>query len=57
MQDFFNRHEKIALMFSGGRDSLACLELYRDYLDKMTLIWVNTGANFPEIEDYITCQL
>ena len=53
MQDFLNRHEKIALMFSGGRDSLACLELYRDYLDKMTLIWVNTGANFPEIEDYM----
>jgi phosphoadenosine phosphosulfate reductase len=53
MQDFFNRHEKIALMFSGGRDSLACLELYRNYLDKLILIWVNTGANFPEIEDYM----
>ena len=49
MKDFFNRHEKVALMFSGGRDSLACLHLIKDYLDKTILIWVNTGAAFPEI--------
>jgi phosphoadenosine phosphosulfate reductase len=50
MQDFFNRHEKVALMFSGGKDSLACLHLIEKYLDKTVVIWVNTGANFPEIE-------
>ena len=50
MQDFFNRHEKVALMFSGGKDSLACLHLVKDYLDKTVVVWVNTGANFPEIE-------
>ena len=50
MQDFFNRHEKVALMFSGGKDSLACLHLVKDYLDKTIVVWVNTGANFPEIE-------
>ena len=49
MQDFFNRHKKIALMFSGGKDSLACLHLVKDYLDKVLVVWVNTGANFPEI--------
>lgn len=53
MNDFIHRHEKIALMFSGGRDSIACLELYRAYLDKITVIWVNTGASFPEIEEYM----
>jgi 3'-phosphoadenosine 5'-phosphosulfate sulfotransferase (PAPS reductase)/FAD synthetase len=53
MNEFINRHEKIALMFSGGKDSIACLELYRAYLDKITVIWVNTGANFPEIEEYM----
>lgn len=53
MNEFLNRHEKIALMFSGGRDSIACLELYRAYLDKITVVWVNTGANFPEIEEYM----
>ena len=51
MQDFFDRHEKVALMFSGGKDSIACLHLIKDYLDKTTVVWVNTGASFPEIED------
>jgi phosphoadenosine phosphosulfate reductase len=50
MQEFLNRHEKVALMFSGGKDSLACLHLVKDYLDKVVVVWVNTGANFPEIE-------
>ena len=50
MQDFFDRHEKVALMFSGGKDSIACLHLIKNYLDKTTVVWVNTGASFPEIE-------
>ena len=50
MQEFFNRHEKVALMFSGGKDSIACLHLVEQYLDKVLVVWVNTGANFPEIE-------
>ena len=50
MQEFFNRHKKIALMFSGGKDSLACLHLMEQFLDKVLVVWVNTGANFPEIE-------
>ena len=50
MKDFFDRHEKVALMFSGGKDSIACLHLIEKYLDKTTVMWVNTGANFPEIE-------
>jgi 3'-phosphoadenosine 5'-phosphosulfate sulfotransferase (PAPS reductase)/FAD synthetase len=49
MNSFFDRHEKIALMFSGGRDSIACLHLLKDHLDKVIVIWVNMGANFPEI--------
>ena len=51
MQDFFDRHEKVALMFSGGKDSIACLHLIKDYLDKTTVVWVNMGASFPEIEE------
>lgn len=50
MQEFYSRHEKVALMFSGGKDSIACLHLLKDYLDKTLVVWVNTGANFPEIE-------
>ena len=53
MQDFFNRHEKVALMFSGGKDSIACLHLLEQYLDKVLVVWVNTGASFPEIEAFM----
>jgi len=54
MNEFFDRHEKVALFFSGGKDSIACLELCKPYLDKIVVIWVNTGANFPEVEEYVT---
>lgn len=48
MQDIIERHEKIALQVSGGRDSIACLYLMREHLDRMTVYWVNTGDAFPE---------
>lgn len=44
-----NRHDKIALMYSGGKDSTACLYLLKEWWDKIHVIWVNTGAGFPEI--------
>ncbi|MFT3803324.1 MAG: phosphoadenosine phosphosulfate reductase family protein [Burkholderiaceae bacterium] len=47
----YERHEHVALLFSGGRDSLACLHLARPYWDRTTVIWVNTQAVFPEIKD------
>lgn len=50
MDEIISRHEKIALMFSGGKDSLACLYMMRPYMDKITVIWVNTGDAFPETE-------
>jgi phosphoadenosine phosphosulfate reductase len=53
MQDFFDRHEKIALMFSGGKDSIACLHLLKEHLEKILVVWVNTGASFPEIEEFM----
>jgi len=46
----FDTFNKIYLSFSGGKDSIACLHLVKDYLDKVVVVWVNTGANFPEIE-------
>jgi phosphoadenosine phosphosulfate reductase len=54
MDEFINRHEKVALFFSGGKDSLACLELCKPYLDRIVVIWVNTGSNFPEVEECVT---
>jgi len=51
LADLFSRHERVALMFSGGKDSLACLYYCQEYLDRLTVVWVNTGANFAEIEE------
>lgn len=44
----FTRHERIALQFSGGRDSLAILYLYREWWDRLTVYWLNPGNPFPE---------
>jgi phosphoadenosine phosphosulfate reductase len=42
-----------ALLFSGGKDSLACLYLYRDVWEHLPVIWVNTGACYPEMIEYM----
>jgi 3'-phosphoadenosine 5'-phosphosulfate sulfotransferase (PAPS reductase)/FAD synthetase len=46
--EVLDRHGRIALQVSGGRDSIACLYLMRPYLDRITVYWCNTGAAFPE---------
>lgn len=40
---------KLGLAFSGGKDSWACLWLFRDLLDEITVFWVDTGKNYPEL--------
>ena len=42
------QHEKCALLFSGGKDSLACLHLLRPFWPKLFVVWVNTQAVLPE---------
>lgn len=42
-----DRHEKIALQFSGGKDSLATLYFLREHWNKITVYWLNTGAIPP----------
>ncbi len=44
-----------ALQFSGGKDSLACLYLLRErWADPdFCVVWVNTGAAYPDVEDFI----
>ena len=46
-----NRHERIALQLSGGKDSIACLYLMRPYWDRLTVYWLDAGASFPETVD------
>lgn len=48
MEEIINRHERIALQFSGGKDSLACLYLMRPYWGRLTVYWLNTGDAYPE---------
>lgn len=42
-----------ALLFSGGKDSLACLYLYRELWGQLPVIWCNTGAAYPEMIEYM----
>jgi phosphoadenosine phosphosulfate reductase len=44
----FARHERVALQFSGGKDSLALLHLMRPWWGKLTVYWCNPGDPFPE---------
>lgn len=43
-----DRHDKIALSFSGGKDSLAVVYLLRSYLDRITIYHNDTGDLLPE---------
>lgn len=44
---------KTALQFSGGKDSLACLYLYKQEWDDILVCWVNTGAAYPDVIEYM----
>jgi phosphoadenosine phosphosulfate reductase len=45
---FIDQYDRIALQFSGGKDSTACLYLCRPWWDKIDVVWVNPGAPYPE---------
>lgn len=47
----FARHKKAALLFSGGKDSLACLWLLEAFWPHLTVVWANAGDAFPETKD------
>ncbi|VWC29859.1 phosphoadenosine phosphosulfate reductase [Burkholderia lata] len=41
-------HKRVALTFSGGKDSLACLYLLRPWWDRVIVLWANAGDPYPE---------
>jgi len=49
-----SRHEKIALCFSGGKDSLACLWLLREHLSRITVYHLDTGDTMPETRELVS---
>lgn len=53
MRDVLDRHQRIALQLSGGKDSVACLYLLREHMDRITVYWLNTGDAAPETRTVI----
>lgn len=47
------RHERAAVMFSGGKESLVVAHMLKPYREKLTLVWSNTGAMFPHMADFV----
>lgn len=48
-----SRHEKVALSFSGGKDSLACVHLLMPLRDRITIYHLDTGDLLPEITEVV----
>ncbi len=47
--DILKGHTKIALSYSGGKDSRACIQLFKDRLDEITIYHLDTGDLLPEM--------
>jgi 3'-phosphoadenosine 5'-phosphosulfate sulfotransferase (PAPS reductase)/FAD synthetase len=47
------KHSRVLVSFSGGKDSLALTHLLEPYKDRFDLVWANTGAMFPHMEEFI----
>lgn len=48
MLDQTNTAQNTVLQFSGGKDSLCLLNVMKPYWNQLTVLWVNTGAAYPE---------
>lgn len=51
--DVFQRHQRVAFQFSGGKDSTAALLLMRPWWSRMTVYWLDSGDTFPETKAVI----
>lgn len=47
------RHPRVALSFSGGKDSLACVYLLREQLSWITVYHLDTGDLLPEMREIV----
>lgn len=46
-------HNHPLVLFSGGKDSIVLAHLLEPFKDKFSLVWVNTGAMLPHMEEFI----
>jgi 3'-phosphoadenosine 5'-phosphosulfate sulfotransferase (PAPS reductase)/FAD synthetase len=51
------KHERVALLYSGGIESSLLLHLAVPWRDKITLYTVRTGAEFPHMVDFVDRKL
>lgn len=51
-------HERAILQYSGGKDSTALLYLARPWLDRIKVLFCDTGAMFPHVVEFVhaTCD-
>lgn len=47
------QHDMAALLFSGGKESVALAHMLKPYRDRLTLVWVNTGMMFPHMAEFV----
>lgn len=45
--------DQVAISFSGGKDSTVLLDIARQMYPEIKAIHVNTGLEFPEIEEFV----
>lgn len=49
-----DNHSHAVLQFSGGKDSLATLYLARPFLDRITVMFGDTGGTYPHLVQFVT---
>lgn len=54
IEELFDRHVKVTLFYSGGKDSLACLLLMEPFWHRTDVVFLNTGNQFPEVIEHMT---
>lgn len=52
-EDFFHRHQRVALQFSSGKDSAACLYLLEEFWNRLDVVWCNPGNPTKETLKYM----
>ena len=49
----FDRHQRVFLGFSGGKDSIALAHMLEPWRDRVTLLWVNTGYMAAHMAEFV----
>jgi phosphoadenosine phosphosulfate reductase len=53
LADVFADGRPVFLAFSGGKDSIALLDLCKPWHDRLTLLWTNTGSMAPHMVEFV----